>query len=168
MTDLEFKAKALAIKHHEGQFRKSNGQPYSEHLFEVVELLKAVAHVRDENLLAAAWLHDVLEDTDCLSTEILQCCGQPVLDLVIELSDDKSKSLSERRDNILSKLSGTTNQIRLIKLADIISNVKLLPAAWSREKSFEYLNWLDNVALACRCSSESLYQTYLSNRSQHH
>lgn len=169
MVQLESRAKALAIKFHTGQIRKANGRPYSEHLAEVVDLLKHVTNVNvsDEIILAAGWLHDVLEDTECSRSDIVECCGEDVLKLVVALTDDKTKSLAERRKSVLKKLENAPESIRLLKLADITSNVALLPCDWSHEKTSHYLKWLDKVALACSSASLPLYEIYLSTRNQH-
>ena len=81
MEQLESRAKVLAIKCHVGQTRKANGLPYSEHLAEVVDLLRNVAYVSDAKVLAAGWLHDALEDTKCSKSDIVDCCGEDVLKL---------------------------------------------------------------------------------------
>lgn len=47
-----------------GDQRRPAGEPYVEHLLEVVEILVSGAGVRNEDLLVAAFLHDVVEDTD--------------------------------------------------------------------------------------------------------
>jgi guanosine-3',5'-bis(diphosphate) 3'-pyrophosphohydrolase len=167
MIQLESRAKALAIKFHAGQTRKANGAPYSEHLAEVVDLLKHVANVDDEKVIAAGWLHDALEDTDCSRSDIADNCGEEVLELVISLTDDKTKPLSERRASVLKKLEDAPESIRLLKLADITSNVALLPSDWSNEKTMSYLKWLDEVALACSSASGLLYERYLSLRHQY-
>lgn len=167
MEQLESRAKALAIKFHAGQTRKANGHPYSEHLAEVVDLLRNVAHVSDAKVLAAGWLHDILEDTECSKSDIVDSCGEDVLKLVVDLTDDKTKPLSERREYALQKLENSPKSILLLKLADITSNVGLLPDFWAQEKTADYLSWLDKVALACSSASASLYKRYLSIRQKH-
>ena len=166
MVPLEHRAKALAIKYHEGQTRKANGRPYSEHLAEVVELLKKTANISDEIILAAGWLHDALEDTECSQSDIVNSCGEDVLKLVIALTDDKTKSLSARRESIVRKLQDAPESICILKLADITSNVGLLPSFWSHEKTTGYLKWMDEVALVCSSASASLYERYLAARRQ--
>lgn len=167
MMQLESRAKALALKFHAGQIRKANGHPYTEHLAEVVDLLKHVAQVRDDRVLAAAWLHDVLEDTECSQTDIVNSCGEYVLELVIALTDDKTKQLIERRESVLKKLEQAPRSICLLKLSDITSNVSMLPDTWDKKKKSEYLTWLDKVALLCSPASTSLYERYLSLRDKH-
>lgn len=161
MTDTLLNAEALAIKHHAGQVRKANGAPYVEHLIEVVELLQT-SGVTDELTLASAWLHDVLEDTDCTEHEIERLCGSDVLHLVKALTDDKTLSLDCRREAVLEKVKSASTPIRQIKLADITSNKKYIPEKWSPERVKAYVQWLDEVAQQCQVASNNLYNEYLS------
>lgn len=58
-----FRALSFAARAHRNQVRKGTGEPYINHLIDVVELLVRVAHVNDAAVLVAAALHDVIEDT---------------------------------------------------------------------------------------------------------
>jgi DNA-binding ferritin-like protein (Dps family) len=84
---------------HQGQIRKGNGgEPYINHLTEVVSLLSNEAKVSNVQVLVAAYLHDILEETQVNPTDIQLLFGQDVLEMVDNLSDDKSLSLKQRRD----------------------------------------------------------------------
>ena len=80
------KAKAFAKERHAGQTRKYSGEPYSQHLRSVVQLLDGYG-VTAEPVLAAAWLHDTVEDTPTTMQEILQEFRPEVAELVYWMTD---------------------------------------------------------------------------------
>ena len=84
-----------------------------------------------------------------------------VADTVMHLSDDKSLSLTQRREAQLRKALSASENVRLIKLADAISNASLLPTDWSLERAQSSLNHLENLAGICSVESEELYGTLL-------
>ncbi len=95
-----------------------------EHCREIVEILKGVPHTED--MLAAAWLHDVLEDTECSSQLIYRELGFNVVSMVIALTDCH-KSIGNRamRKGIDRRRLGRSSvKVQTIKLADLISNTK--------------------------------------------
>lgn len=124
-TELVEQAKAFAISAHQsmGQRRRYTGEPYWHHLREVVELVASVEH--DEAMLAAAWLHDVVEDTWATLDLIEDRFGADVASLVDWLtksttSTDGSRAERARRDR--ERLAQAPARAQTIKLADIISN----------------------------------------------
>jgi (p)ppGpp synthase/HD superfamily hydrolase len=106
-----------------GQLRKYTLEPYIVHPAEVVSIVKSVAHT--DEMLAAAWLHDTVEDTDVEINDILEHFGQQVADLVAQLTDvsrpsDGNRAVRKAIDcHHLSRASGAA---QTIKVADIISN----------------------------------------------
>lgn len=117
-------AEQFATHWHGSQVRKYTGEPYIEHCREIVEILKGVPHTDD--MLAAAWLHDVLEDTKCDSRSIYQEFGFDVVSMVIALTDCR-KSVGNRtmRKGIdRRRLTRASAEVQTIKLADLISNTK--------------------------------------------
>ena len=118
------KAEQFATKWHGSQVRKYTGEPYIAHCREIVEILKGVPHTED--MLAAAWLHDVLEDTECSSQTIYREFGFNVVSMVIALTDCH-KSIGNRamRKGIdRRRLGRSSADVQTIKLADLISNTK--------------------------------------------
>ena len=99
-----FKALEFAAERHKHQFRKGKIKtPYINHPINVVTLLTEFGE-NETDLLSAAALHDVIEDTtngkheiDELSKTIKEKFGDKVLDIVIEVSDDKSLPYQERK-----------------------------------------------------------------------
>lgn len=94
------KAMEFATKAHEGQFRKGTKRPYIVHPVEVGDIVSTMTG--DEEVIAAAILHDTIEDCPQVTEEILRKeFGDRVTALVMHESEDKSKSLAgaERCNN---------------------------------------------------------------------
>lgn len=91
-------AMAFAADKHRFQKRKdSAGTPYINHPIHVAQILAETGRVEDETLLIAAILHDTIEDTETRPGEIKELFGQDVLDIVLEVTDDKSLPKAERK-----------------------------------------------------------------------
>jgi guanosine-3',5'-bis(diphosphate) 3'-pyrophosphohydrolase len=125
MGDMEIveKARAFATQAHEGQVRKYTGVPYIVHPIEVMEIVRTVAH--DDAMLAAALLHDVVEDTDITIEDVETEFGADVASLVSDLTDvsnpeDGNRKLRKALDREHSAKSSARAQT--VKLADLISN----------------------------------------------
>lgn len=118
-------AKNYACKEHAMQKRKYTGEPYSVHLAEVAAIVSSVTD--DENIIAAAWLHDVLEDTNVTPNELFTEFGSVVTQLVYMVSDvsrpeDGNRAARKAIDHI--HLARANADAQTIKLADLISNAK--------------------------------------------
>lgn len=83
MSMLE-KAVNLALKYHKGEMY--GAVPYAYHLHAVAESIEEKYSIPDPTLLAVAWLHDILEDTECTRQEIYDECGPDILQAVVALS----------------------------------------------------------------------------------
>ena len=122
-TPLINKAKMLAGKAHEGQFRKYSGLPYIVHPIEVATIVQTVEH--SEEMIAAALLHDVVEDTDYSFEDIAKEVSPEVADLVKGLSDvSKPEDGNRKVRKAIDKdhLAEQNAEVQTIKLADVISN----------------------------------------------
>jgi len=125
MVDEELVQRALAfatLAHHD-QKRKYTGLPYVVHPIEVAEIVRTVAH--DNEMLAAALLHDVVEDTDVTIEDIRADFGDDIAGLVDDLTDvsvpeDGNRKFRKTMDREHSALASARAQT--IKLADLISN----------------------------------------------
>lgn len=89
----------LMMKHHKEMKRKGDNHPYIEHTLEVGKLL--TKHQFSPDIIAAGYGHDLLEDTDCSESEIVEQCGNEVLRIVRAVSNDES--LSDKKDWELKK-----------------------------------------------------------------
>lgn len=127
MTDLVLRAKEFATKAHESQFRKYNNQPYITHPERVVCAISG--HTLYEDVLVAAWLHDVVEDTNISLETIRQEFGENVAKIVNELTNVYTKenypnlNRKERKKLELERLSKISNEAKLIKTFDRIDNL---------------------------------------------
>jgi (p)ppGpp synthase/HD superfamily hydrolase len=151
----------FAAQRHSAQRRKGpDAAPYVNHLIEVAALVANVAHIEDVEVLMAAVLHDVLEDTPTTSDEVSARFGERVCRFVLALSDDKSLPRRQRREIILEELPRMDALVKVVKLADLTSNIKLLPPTWSEEHKREYLEWSEHAAKICAPECEPLAELY--------
>ena len=129
--NLEQRAEAFAVEAHEriGQKRKYTGEPYWHHPRAVVALVKSVPH--DEAMLAAAWLHDVVEDTALTFHDVEREFGKDVAMLVCELTDVSKLSDGNRKVRKAldcDHLANASTRAQTIKLADLIDNSRSIVA----------------------------------------
>ena len=125
MTDLVERAQAYATSAHQriGQLRKYNKQPYHVHLEAVAKLVAEVTD--DPETIAAAWLHDTVEDTPATLEDIEENFGLPVAELVEELSDVSKPSdgnRARRKSIDCDHTSQASPRAKTVKLADLIDN----------------------------------------------
>ncbi len=119
---LSYLPNSLPPKLDGSQTRKYNNKPYITHPIAVMKRLKQFTN--DSNVLAAALLHDVVEDTSITIDEIRAEFGDIVANLVAELTSDKQKSKQMGKDKYLTeKINRMTSEARLIKFADRENNV---------------------------------------------
>ncbi|MEU8434588.1 HD domain-containing protein [Streptomyces sp. NPDC029216] len=121
-------AVAFAEEAH-GDQRRPAGEPYLEHLLEVVEILVRGAGVRDEDLLVAGVLHDVVEDTARTAGEVGERFGPRVEEWVGWVTKPEpaaGEDPAEVRDRYLRGLRCAPPEVLLLKLADRYSNVQRL------------------------------------------
>ncbi|RMF14843.1 MAG: bifunctional (p)ppGpp synthetase/guanosine-3',5'-bis(diphosphate) 3'-pyrophosphohydrolase [Gammaproteobacteria bacterium] len=130
---------------HEGQYRKS-GEPYVQHPLAVANLLAELG--LDHETLAAAMLHDVIEDTGIPKSAIVRQFGETVahlVDGVSKLTKVEDRTRAERQaDNYFKMIRATSTDLRVIvvKLADRLHNMRTLDAmkkSKQREKAEETL-----------------------------
>jgi (p)ppGpp synthase/HD superfamily hydrolase len=123
MGNLEKKAKQWATFWHTGQVRKYTGKPYIQHPAAVAHLVKTVPHT--EEMVAAAWLHDVLEDTACDPVDLRMQLGKEVFALVRWLTDVSKPhqgNLATRKKIDREHLAWAPPEAKTVKLADLIDN----------------------------------------------
>jgi (p)ppGpp synthase/HD superfamily hydrolase len=122
---LSQEALLFATEAHKDQVRKYTNEPYIVHPMEVADIIRTISH--DEAMIAAAYLHDVVEDCSISLYTIFQRFGCDVGEHVYYLTDISEKSDGNRafrkemdRDHI-AQAPGRTQSI---KVADLISNTK--------------------------------------------
>ena len=144
------KAISFAADKHRFQTRKDKaGTPYINHPISVVLTLIEIGKESDRDLLVAALLHDTIEDTQTTPEEIQSQFGKTVLDIVLEVTDDKSLSREDRKHHQIIYASKKSAAARKLKLADKICNVSDVihhpPDNWSVERKMNYLLWAEQV-----------------------
>ena len=125
MSDLVERARAYATRAHKRieHRRKYSNQPYEVHLEAVAKLVASVSD--DAETIAAAWLHDTVEDTPATLGDIEAQFGAAVAELVEELTDvskpgDGNRAL--RKDIDRQHLAQASARAKTVKLADLIDN----------------------------------------------
>jgi (p)ppGpp synthase/HD superfamily hydrolase len=120
----------FAAAAHEGQLRAANLAPYIHHPERVAEL--TAANGGDEAMVAAALLHDVLEDSPAQPEEILERFGADVGDLVVALSDDRAISdYGERKAALREQVREAGPRAALIYACDKLANSSDLRDAYA-------------------------------------
>jgi len=106
-----------------------SGVPYTHHLAEVAAVVRRfhydekLGYTGDRDLLAAAWLHDVMEDTDTKYKEVAEMFGKRIADLVSAVTDEKGPNRQVRHALTYPKTRACPGAVTL-KLADRIANVE--------------------------------------------
>ncbi|MFG1907164.1 HD domain-containing protein [Kribbella sp. NPDC048928] len=119
-------AVAAAGVWHEGQARPG-GEPYLQHLLQVVEVLAVGLGVTDGDLLRAGVLHDVVEDTDGTAAEVEERFGRRTAELVAAVTiPEVGESKGSVRSAYLAKLVHAPRDVLVLKLSDRYSNVQRL------------------------------------------
>jgi guanosine-3',5'-bis(diphosphate) 3'-pyrophosphohydrolase len=116
-------AAALAARAHRDQLRRDGRTPYFSHPVRVTLTVAVVFGCTEAPVLAAALLHDTLEDTRVDYDDLLKNFGREVADIVSCLSKDKRMVETEREAEYDRRLAAGPWQARLIKLADVYDNL---------------------------------------------
>jgi (p)ppGpp synthase/HD superfamily hydrolase len=137
--DLLLEAISFAARKHQGQTRKDGRTPYFAHPVRVLMILITEFGVTDPEVLAAAVLHDTIEDTTTDYDDIAERFGPRVAGFVALLTKDARMPEEERERRFLADLAAAPIEVRLCKLADtydnLIDSVALTPAA--RQKALD-------------------------------
>lgn len=122
--NIKQKAKEFAIKAHNGQRRKSdNEKPMIIHPIDVANILSEYGY--DDNVIAAGYLHDVLEDTKYTKEDLLTEFNEDVVSLVLGASEkDKGLSWEERKTETINTIKDFDLRHKAVVCADKISNLE--------------------------------------------
>jgi guanosine-3',5'-bis(diphosphate) 3'-pyrophosphohydrolase len=165
---LILKALVFAAERHRKQFRKGlDKTPFINHPIQVASLLANDADETDPVLLAAAILHDVIEDTvesvserDELSRLIAELFGEEILSLTLEVTDDKTLDKKDRKQLQVENAANRSVKAKKLKIADKIMNLRDItnnpPADWPLERIYAYLDWAENVVAGLRGVNKKL------------
>lgn len=129
MENLIDEAIIFAVKAHSGSTRKSNKTPYIFHPLEAAHIVATMTE--DAEVIAAAVLHDVVEDTAYTLEDIRRKFGEAVADLVAEETEDKMRDIPAeaswemRKKKFLDNLRQASIKAKMITLADKLSNMRI-------------------------------------------
>ena len=126
-TSLLDRAIIFAVNAHQGIERKGKGFPYIVHPMEAMSIVATMTN--DQELLAAAVLHDVIEDTATTVDELQREFGERVALLVEAESDiktdgSKADSWHQRKQAALDKLTKASRDVKIVALGDKLSNMR--------------------------------------------
>lgn len=129
-TDLLDRAIMFAVRAHAGTERRGKGFPYIVHPMEAVEIVATMTP--DQELLAAAALHDTVEDTDVTVEQIRAEFGDRIASLVASESDTFEQGVSEedswhaRKQAAIDRLSSASHDAKIVALGDKLSNMRAI------------------------------------------
>ena len=154
-------ALAFAADKHRTQRRKDpEASPYINHPIALARVLSVEGRVRDVKVLAAAVLHDTLEDTKTTYEELHERFGPAIAGIVREVTDDKTLLPAERKRLQIEHAGELSHRARLVKLADKISNLRDLtlnaPSEWSLQRRRDYFDWAKKVIDKVRGTNKKL------------
>ena len=129
-TDLLDRAIIFAVKAHHNTERRGKGFPYIVHPMEAVEIVATITP--DQELLAAAALHDTIEDTDVTVEDIRREFGDRIADLVHAESDQFTEGVSEedswhdRKPAAIDRLRNASHDAKIVAMGDKLSNMRAI------------------------------------------
>ena len=143
-------ASAFAAHKHRDQRRKgADASPYINHPIAVANVLANEAGITDPTILAAALLHDTIEDTDTTAGELVAEFGPRIAAIVVEVTDDKDLDKPVRKQLQIEHAATLSRPAQLVKIADKICNIRDMsgspPVDWSFERRVEYFAWAKRV-----------------------
>ena len=129
-TALLDRAIIFAVKAHAGTERRGKGYPYIVHPLEAVEIVATMTP--DQELLAAAALHDTVEDTDVTVEQIRAEFGDRIATLVADESEERPNGLSDeeswhdRKRAAINHLANASHDAKIVALGDKLSNMRAI------------------------------------------
>jgi (p)ppGpp synthase/HD superfamily hydrolase len=147
---LVMRAAQFAATRHASQRRKGRDQePYVNHVIEVASHLAHSSRAHDTVLIAAAFLHDTVEDTNTTHAELVALFGTEVAAVVAEVTDDKDLRKDARKRQQVERITTKSVRAQFLSIADKTANVSSIvrspPMDWTRQRMAEYGDWAENV-----------------------
>lgn len=140
--DTVSRAAAFAAKAHSGTVRKGNGLPYILHPMEDAVIVSTM--IDDQDVIAAALLHDTIEDTDVTYEDIEREFGVRVASLVAHETEDKrpgippEESWRIRKEESIEVLRAASRETKILWLGDKLSNMRSFAQLYD-ESGYEFL-----------------------------
>ena len=129
-TDLLDRAIVFAVHAHHNSERRGKGFPYIVHPMEAVEIVATITP--DQELLAAAALHDTIEDPDVTVDDLRREFGNRIADLVHAESDQQMEGVSEeeswhaRKQAAIDRLAAASHDAKIVAMGDKLSNMRAI------------------------------------------
>ena len=136
-TRLLDRAIVFAVRAHAGTERRGKGFPYIVHPMEAVEIVATMTS--DQELLAAAVLHDTVEDTDTTVEQIRTEFGDRIASLVASESDTMPEGVSEedswhaRKQAAIDRLARASHDAKIVALGDKLSNMRAIARDYAQQ-----------------------------------
>jgi GTP diphosphokinase / guanosine-3',5'-bis(diphosphate) 3'-diphosphatase len=162
---LIIRAAAFAAWKHRKQKRKGVDKlPYINHPIALAEVLWTEGEVEDPSVIAAALLHDTIEDTKATFEELKGAFGREIAQIVEEVTDVKWLKKPLRKKVQVARASRASARAKLVKLADKICNLRDIitspPEGWSLERKRDYFDWAKRVVDQVRGTNERLERRF--------
>ena len=162
---LILRAAAFAAHKHRDQRRKDkSASPYINHPIALAAVLSRVGGITNANVLAAALLHDTLEDTETTRAELRAAFGPKIANIVAEVTDNKRLRKQRRKELQVEHAAHISKSAKLVKLADKIANLSDLiaspPAGWPLQRKREYFDWAKRVIDQVRGTNSNLERKF--------
>lgn len=129
-SELLDRAIVFAVNAHHNTERRGKGFPYIVHPMEAMEIVATITP--DQELLAAAALHDTIEDTDVTVEQIRDAFGERVANLVHTESDQQIEGVSEedswhdRKQIAIDRLAAASRDAKIVAMGDKLSNMRAI------------------------------------------
>lgn len=157
-------AEFAAHKHRDQRRKDAGASPYINHPLALANVLRNEGGILDPVILAAALLHDTLEDTETTYEELRGQFGQEIADVVVEVTDTKWLAKHSRKRLQISKARHSSARAAAVKIADKICNVRDMlsspPEGWTLQRRQEYFDWAAQVVAAVRGEHPALEQRF--------
>lgn len=160
-TGLVLKALSFAADKHRHQRRKGEeASPYINHPIDLANILWHEGKVSDAVVIAAAILHDTVEDTETDASELQREFGEQIASIVMEVTDDPALHPLERKKQQVEKAPHISHMAKQVKLADKIGNLRDIlvhpPEGWDVDRKRRYFDWASDVVNGLRGTNEGL------------
>lgn len=126
-------AALIAYTAHRAQTRKDDQSPYFIHPCMVA--LKLTSYHCSEEVIAAGYVHDVLEDTAFPEALLEQLLGSKIVQLVKSVSENKTLPWEERKQNYIDAVARASEAVKCLSVADKIHNLQSLLSAYAKDGS---------------------------------
>ena len=136
-TELLDRAIVFAVRAHAGTERRGKGFPYIVHPMEAVEIVATMTS--DQEMLAAAVLHDTVEDTDVTIEQIRDEFGDRVASFVAAESDEPHQSRDSvenwrtRKQAAIDRLAQASHEAKIVALGDKLSNMRTIARDYAQQ-----------------------------------